>query len=339
MRTLKCLRQYLSTAILTIMFAFSLTVPVQASADGQEEVAQLNERIAQLESQRTWTIGIAAGIVVLVVWAYFMGRKQLFLKLCRRNDELRNARDKAQEADKLKSAFIRNMSHEIRTPLNAVAGFTQLVCNPDIPLDETERADFMNRISTNVNLITAIINELLEISRTESLKSQYVKEDVFCNAMCQSAFTCIEGSQKEGVKIKFSTDIPDDFIISTNENSVQRVLSHLLGNAVKFTQKGFIELHCTFSDDRNSVEISVSDTGPGIPEYERKRVFENFYKGNDFIEGVGLGLPIALRLANGLGGTLTIDSKYVGGSRFILSLPIKERSTGKDERLSVSAQR
>lgn len=256
-------------------------------------------------------------IVVLFVFVYVMGRRRLMLKIWARNKELIVARDRAEESDRMKSAFIRNMTHEIRTPLNAISGFSQILCTPGYELGEEELANLQERIMVNVNSITAIVNELLELSRGES---EVQKSEVKPVEVCREVLTEINLKNTKGLNITLDTSLPDIFSFQCHRENLRRILSQLMENALKFTDKGSVVLEC--HQQGALILFTVTDTGSGIAESEREHIFENFVKLNEYKDGVGLGLSVSRRLARQMGGDVTLDTLYKQGSRFVLTLPL-----------------
>jgi len=287
----------------------------------QQLRSERDESQAKARRLTYWLIGLIVGFA----FVYIMGRRRLMLKIWERNKDLKEAMVKAQEADKMKSAFIRNMSHEIRTPLNAVAGFSQLISNPDVELGEEEKADMRQRIADNVEGITAIVDELLELSKSESeaaIVSCEQMSDVRCNDLCRSVMRSMADKCHKGVQLRFSSGLKDDFTLRTDSNKVMRILMHLLGNAQKFTEQGHITVRTELVDRDRKLQISVTDTGVGIAEKDREMIFETFSKVDSFKEGIGLGLPICRRLAMSIGGTVSLDTTYTEGSRFLVTIPL-----------------
>ncbi len=280
------------------------------------EEALINKKLASRLVY--WLIGLTA----VYVFVYLMGRRRLMRKIWARNRELKVALAKAQESDHMKMAFIRSMSHEIRTPLNAVAGFSQILCNNDFHPSEEEKADMQKRITDNVGLVTTIVNEILELSKSESegLISDEEKADVGCNELGRSVLQDVKGKQNTGVELRFSSNVIDDFVIHTNGYRLKAALKHLVDNALKFTDTGYVELRCEEKDGK--MLFSVTDTGVGISPEDREKIFDSFFKADDFAGGIGLGLPICRRLINSLGGNVTLDPDYTKGSRFVISLPV-----------------
>ena len=266
---------------------------------------------------RYWLFGATAAFLFI----YIMGRRRLMKKIWARGKELKDALARAEESDRMKSIFIKSMSHEIRTPLNAVAGFTEVICSPDNRLSDDEKRDMQVRISSNVNLIASIINELLEFSKSESEEVVSEKEmaDVWVNNIGQMVIQEAKGKQNTGVVLQFETDLPDDFKIRSNTYRLKTAVAHLVDNAIKFTEKGSVVLRCELQG--NHVRYIVTDTGCGIKEEDRERIFEIFHKGDDFKVGVGLGLSISRRMLQSLGGDVWLDTTYTNGARFIISLP------------------
>ena len=266
-----------------------------------------------------WLIGLTS----VYIFVYLMGRRRLLRKIWARNRQLKVALEKAEGSDRMKSAFIRSMSHEIRTPLNAVSGFSQVLCNPNFELDDEEKHDMEMRISKSVNQITNIINEMLELSKSESETSidEGEKQQVCCNDLGRKALEDIRGKQHSGVEFRFTSEVDDAFTVHTNANRLMVALRHLLDNAAKFTDTGYVELSIAKQVDR--ILFYVTDTGVGIKEEDRERIFETFSKIDDFKEGLGLGLPICRRLITSLGGEVQLDPTYSQGCRFIISLPME----------------
>lgn len=255
------------------------------------------------------------------IFVYIMGRRNLMRTIWKRNQQLRIALDRAEESDRMKSAFIRSMSHEIRTPLNAINGFSQVLCLNGMDLSEHERMELEQRISTNVEIITVIINELLELAHGESIVVEQERTPMRVNEVCKKVLNLAKASQRKDLMFSFESELPDDYIINSNPNIVTEILNKVLSNAVKFTEEGGITLGCRLHEF--NLQITVTDTGIGIPVDKFDEVFENFVKLNEYSEGVGLGLPISRRLAEALHGKLYIDRTYYEGTRFVLELPIK----------------
>lgn len=280
------------------------------------EEAEANKKM--VKKLTNWLIGLT----IVYIFIYVMGRRRLVRKIWARNKELKDALSHAEESDRMKSAFISNMSHEIRTPLNAVAGFAELLCNTEMELGEAEKKDMKMRISDNVELITSIVNELLEVSKSESeVRSEAEMSDMFCNVLCREVLRTNVSKVNKGVETRFSTNVTDDFTIRTHPATVKRILTHVLDNAAKFTEEGHIDLKCAFDKEQKLLKLSVTDTGCGIPEEDRDRIFELFEKSDEFKAGVGLGLPICRRLSKSIGAEIVLDSSYVEGSRFVLTIP------------------
>ena len=279
------------------------------------EEALVNKKLAKRLTY--WLIGLT----VAYIFVYVMGRRRLVRKIWARNQQLKEALSKAEESDRMKTAFIRSMSHEIRTPLNAVSGFSQVLCDPDFMLSDDEKQDMQRRISSNVSQITNIITEMLELSKSESEDSVSDSEinDVLCNELGRSVMKEFMGKNGIDVELRFSTDVNDTFAIHTNASRLRVALRHLIDNAVKFTDQGYVELSLAKKDD--TMLFCVTDTGIGIKEEDRERIFETFSKVDDFKEGIGLGLPICQHLIRTLGGKVELDPAYSDGCRFVISLP------------------
>lgn len=279
----------------------------------REEAAASKSLARQLTN---WLIALT----VVYLFVYIMGRRRLVRKIWAKNKDLRAALSRAEESDRMKTTFIQSMSHEIRTPLNAVSGFAQVICSPDYELTDAEKRDMQARISDNVAQITAIINDLLELSQSESeaVIPDSEKTDVCVNSLARTVISECKGRQKTGVELRFTSDISDSYTVRTNAHRLKSALKHLMDNAIKFTDLGHIELRCEHDGDR--VRFIVTDTGCGIRAEDRERIFDTFQKGDDFMTGVGLGLPICRRLIHSLGGEVSLDATYTKGARFIITI-------------------
>lgn len=275
------------------------------------------------------SIAFLALIIINVI--YSMSRKQLGkanavleknnqeLKL--RNEELVIAREKAMESDRMKSAFIQNMTHQIRTPLNIVTGFAQVINNDYENISKDEIKMMVGQMMKNTNTITTIITKLIDLSMQQSRQGIEKQDYVSCNNLCQEAIKRVNFMHPETVEVCFKTSAHDSLLILTNKMILLKVLRELLDNANQFTQNGSITL-CCYQPDEASVCFSVTDTGQGIPEEYRTKIFKKFFKPNEFSEGLGLGLTLCLTAVEQLGGTIRLDETYTTGARFIITLPL-----------------
>lgn len=221
------------------------------------------------------------------------------------------ARNKAEESDRLKSAFIANMSHEIRTPLNAIIGFTSVL--PDIEGAE-ERRELINLIQENNQKLLRIIDDVMNISKIEAGKEQLVMTSFDLNLVLKEIADRYEG--KVGDAVKLSTMFCNATQnVTTDLNRLVEVVDHMMDNAVKFTSKGSVILGTSLVAD-SRLRIWVRDTGKGISEENQNRVFERFFKVDEFVPGAGLGLSICRTMAYSLGGEVGVESKLGEGSTF-----------------------
>ena len=234
------------------------------------------------------------------------------------------AKEKAEEADRLKSAFLANMSHEIRTPLNAIVGFSNLLVSED-DLPDEEKADFINTINTNCELLLKLINDILELSRIESGNMTFSYSTCNLNNWVDSMY--LTHSLLIPKEIEFIKEVPDAaFFINTDVNRLSQIMTNFLNNATKFTKSGYIKLGYEIDFSTYEVSIYVEDTGKGIPKEEQQMIFERFYKQDEFVQGTGLGLSISMVIAEKLGGKISVASEIGKGSRFTFLLPYHNES-------------
>lgn len=285
-------------------------------------VAKMKQEAAETHIRYFTILSGLLLLVILILIFWIIARRKARKQLIKKNEQLKEALSMAEEANKMKASFIRNITHEIRTPLNAINGFTQLLNNPNFELNEEDKATMTSTIKKNVDNITQIVDEILQVADKES-KSVYAKNDTI--NCCQFLHEMIKKYQSEasfGVTLDCSSNIGKNFTIKTNETALRRIVCHLLDNAVKFTEKGSIHVNCELEAEQNAIRISVTDTGIGIPEDKQEQIFERFYKVDSFSKGIGLGLSVSRMIAQKLGGNLVLDSTYKEGSRFIVTIPI-----------------
>lgn len=247
--------------------------------------------------------------------------------------ELIRSKARAEESDRLKTAFLHNISHEIRTPLNAIVGFTALLTEPGF--DEESKSSFIETITQSSNQLLAIINDIIEISNIEAGILKCSVEEVKVNQVIQRLLNQYnpEASEK-GIIFGKRTPLPDnDAVIQSDNTKFVQILSNLLSNAFKFTRVGSIEFGYTVGS--RSLDFFVSDTGIGIPEDQFQKIFDRFYQVEHSLarhfEGTGLGLSISKAFVELLGGNLWVESSLGKGSTFHFSLPYSRSVSKKPE--------
>lgn len=239
---------------------------------------------------------------------------------------LTDAKNKAEQSDKLKSAFIANMSHEIRTPLNAIVGFSNLLAGGEAEPDSAEAREYAALISRNCDHLLTLVSDILDLSRIESESIEYNFAEYALGQLLRDIYLRKADSIPQGVDFNLLLP-PDDIKITTDTIRLRQVVEHLVSNSVKFTSRGHIDLGYSFSSDGESVRIFVTDTGCGIPGDQTDRIFERFYKVDNFTQGAGLGLSICRTIIEHLGGTVSVSSRLGAGARFTLKLPINRMKT------------
>ncbi|MCD8553401.1 PAS domain S-box protein [Seleniivibrio sp.] len=241
-------------------------------------------------------------------------------------DALKLSKDKAEKADMAKSEFLANMSHEIRTPLNAVIGFSELL---EARVKDDKARSYIKSIKTSGRALLNLINDILDISKLEAHAARISTSPASIRLIVNDTVSIFSlKSVTKGVTITSSVDkkVPSALIIDAAR--IRQVLLNLVGNAVKFTEKGFVNISVTCSpvkDGRTNLRIVVTDSGIGIPSEDFKTIFEPFRQRNDHninrYGGTGLGLSISLKLAQMMGGTISVASEVGKGSSFTVDLP------------------
>ena len=233
-------------------------------------------------------------------------------------EALVEARFRAEESDRLKTAFLANMSHEIRTPLNAIVGFTALL--PDVQEAE-ERSNLLNLIHENTQKLLRIVDDVVSISKIESGQEEAVMTSFDLVQVLSVVVDQYMPHVKPGVVMSTDFASPTQ-LVTTDLNRLQEIMRHLISNATKFTDQGAIVVG--FSAPQNDrIKMWVTDTGKGIAPEHHKRIFERFFKVDEFIPGAGLGLSTCEVMAYSLGGSVKVESALGQGATFTVEIPIQ----------------
>lgn len=257
-------------------------------------------------------------------------------------EDLIKAKEKAEESDRLKTAFLHNISHEIRTPMNAIVGFSALMTEPDI--DTTSRQKYIDVITQSSNQLLGIVSDIIEISNIEAGIFKMTKTDVNVNSLLKSIHgQFVPKASEKDIGFTFSTPLNDsEAVIITDKTKLVQILTNLVNNALKFTGKGQIDFGYVVK--KEDIEFYVSDTGIGINEEMYTRIFDRFYQVESKVsrqfEGTGLGLSICKAYVELLGGKIWLASEVGKGSVFYFTLPYtKPIPTVKAEEKTISQEK
>ena len=250
------------------------------------------------------------------------------------NVQLDIARQRAEDASRMKTIFIQQISHEIRTPLNILSGFTQVVTTPGMELDDDTKADINRQITENTDRITRLVNKMLELSDASSMAVIERDEQVPAVQIVAEATEAsgIATAEHLTFDIQLSAEA-ETVILTTNQRAAVRALTLILDNARKFTKPAeALTRHEEQPDKKRAtlqadvtdgfVRFVVEDTGIGVPQEESERIFEEFVQLDEYYDGTGIGLTVARSLARRMGGDVVLDQSYTQGARFIMTLPI-----------------
>ena len=269
-----------------------------------------------------WSVGAVLLVLLggLFVSLYFYYHtKKLKDELEVSEGALREAKDRAEESSRLKSAFLANMSHEIRTPLNAIGGFSDVLSAGGA--SEEEQRGYFEIIRTNSDLLLRLINDILDVSRLEADRVILSLESCNVVQICQQVVASVAQARRSTNQFLFECE-REVVEMRTDVQRLQQVVINLLSNADKFTKEGTITLKLEPDTARNVAVFSVTDTGCGIPLDKQKRVFERFEKLNEYVQGTGLGLSICKLTVEKWGGEIWIDPAYTDGARFMFTHPM-----------------
>ena len=264
--------------------------------------------------------------------------------LMRIENELKEARDQAEESDRLKTSFLANMSHEIRTPMNGIVGFANLLRDPG--LSEDKKDIFLKHIDHSSNQLLNIIDDIIDISKIESGQLKISNKSVRINRILEEIYSSYfhrirgdaPGQKLVDFKLKRGNE-SNDFTIVTDDFRLSQVFNNLIGNAIKFTKEGHITFGYTLRNNRH-VEFFVSDSGIGIPNNKRRIIFDRFGQVDQERSlqpsGTGLGLPISKSLVNLMGGEMWVESEVGKGTTFYFTLPLVVEEPEEEPRILIS---
>ncbi len=310
----------------------------------QKNRLEIRQRV-DAERARRYTIIISSVAVLLLLISLillshqFRKVRKLAIDLRQTNEKLRQerdnlrhtqqeltvARDNAAAAERMKTEFVNTMSHEVSSPINAIAEYSRLIvdCMPPEKAQYLER--FARTIEFNSQLVLSLVKDVLECAALDDNGISVERRPVSAYSLCTVAIdTVFENGKscKDGLKVVFNPEKQPDVCVLTDSYRAVQVLTNLLSNAEKFTDKGTVSLSFEPDDEKNVVNFSVTDTGAGVPDGMEEIIFHQFRKADHSTSGVGLGLYIARRIARLLGGNISLDRNYHRGARFVFTLPL-----------------
>ena len=305
----------------------------------QQKENELMKQRSSLSDLRLLTVYITLVLVILGFGLFIFFRHRAAVRLEKAYYDLERANIRAEESSRMKSDFIQQISHEIRTPLNILSGFTQLLTMPDMKYDEATLDNIKDQITENTDRITNLVNKMLELSEAKNHSEIECNDEVTALQIASEAVSA-SGIDEAGHLTFSQIASPEleQLRIKTNLQAAARALSLILDNARKFTAPAESRQHEKLTDHQQKVVLrisvssnrmffSVEDTGIGIPHKEAERIFDEFVQLDEFYEGTGIGLTVARSLARRIGGDIMLDTAYIGGSRFVLTLPVNNQAS------------
>lgn len=264
---------------------------------------------------------IIAGIIVaLIMFGWSTALRRRNRQAAYMIAEVKNAKEAIEKIDRVKTNFINSITHEIRTPLNAINGYIGLLASGGDDISSDEKREFMGIINENTDKLSVLFDNLLDLSSIGN-EDYDIKLSTFpVSSIMEQAYH--SAKPKEGVDLSMKYEISLDTLIESDRSMLTKILEALIDNACKFTTYGSIEIGCSKSTTPEKILFTVTDTGVGIPENKNEEIFKKFSKLNKWNEGVGLGLYLAKRMSLIINGSLTLDSRYTDGARFVLEVPL-----------------
>ena len=299
---------------------------VEARIGNMSLAANLREKSTQVTQISRLVIILAIATLLIIIYSLLMSIRTYRRNRARdaeRIAELKAANEHAIASDEAKTQFVQNMSHEIRTPLNAIVGFSQLLSLPDGSFPTEEKESFSNHIVNNAQMLTMLLDDILNASALDHKEYKIVYEEGECHYMCRAAISSSEHRLQPGVQMFYDPENEEPFYFRTDPRRVQQILINMLTNACKHTSQGEIHLASSTTANPGFVTFTCTDTGTGVPPEQAEVIFERFVKLNGFVQGTGLGLSICRDIANRMGARIYLDTTYTaGGARFVFIVPV-----------------
>lgn len=310
-------QQTLNDSIVTHMQQEELT-----EYDARLDNVMLRAKAEEERVQRNIIIMVATFIVLLlllvamIMWNYRNRRHNKRLKL--EKERTQQALAEAEKANAMRATFIQNMTHEFRTPLNSIVGFAQVLDLYDL---EPDIREITQNISGEGLALAHLLDDVIRISEYDTMSKRPRYVDLRPEEVIQNAMTYIKKPDEDAVTMKIEVNTPEGYIFRANREMVEHAMVDIIGNAVKFTDKGSITVEASRTQDAH-IRFTITDTGKGIPAGKEEYIFERFAKLDEFIPGTGLGLSLCRVVATILGGRVYVDTNYKQqGARFVFEIP------------------
>lgn len=274
---------------------------------------ELNAKVNQNRLTTALIIGTFV-LIVLIILSYF------YIRTLTMNKKLDKAYRAAELASRMKTAFIQNITHELRTPLNSIIGFSSVIASNS--KDNPENQEYVELIENNNTYLLDMMNNIIAIADMDSEGGAKKKTEFDVDRCCEECINTLRPFIKTTIELEYTPTV-SPLLVCTVHSWMNKVLLILLSNANKFTEKGKIRLEYELDEENNHIKFIVEDTGIGIDEKYREKIFERFYKINNFSIGIGLGLAVSSQIMDLIGGRIYLDCTYQEGARFIVEWPIK----------------
>ncbi len=314
----------LLSCIIYLIFKLSRSKRSAKQQLSEQEIAidQLSQRISKAEQEFSERVKDRE-----------ISLKSELVEIAKLDVELKAALTRMEEANYLKNAFMANMSHEIRTPLNGILGFASLLGYELAVIDKPELHEYANSIQKSGDKLLHLLNNIIDISRLQANDIEIKKQNCHLTSLFEAALSPLQATVKQkGIQI--ISLIPDEVIALTDHETLSRVVGEILDNSVKYTEKGYVKVTAEILKNQKEIALVISDTGTGIDEAYQAQIFEPFRQDNQSYskqyQGAGLGLPLAKRLIDLLGGRLEIFSKKTKGTSITIYLPQAEKEANKE---------
>jgi len=300
---------------------------INAIFEIEEQTAEVKQKIRDQKEKSNIIIVVASILLASLLGTYFYNRRRLVKKLTESekrlseaNEELTVVNSNITEADRMKEVFLLHMGYEVKQPLGEISKFIKQINDPEATSEE-DRQKMLTEIQASTNSITAVVNQLLELSDIES-KSYFKRKDtVEVTALCQKAIDNSRLDTRPEIKFHFLSLVPRGTMMTTNLTYAAKLITYLINNSLDLTEEGSVELSCTASD--GMLRLKVNDTSECIPEERRAHIFETEVNGSNHTNVSDINLAVCKNISHRLGGDVWLEKSTEAGSTFIASLPLE----------------
>lgn len=275
------------------------------------------------------SLGVVTLLMLIILVPYMLRLRKLNKKLTAEHNLLRKTADKANQSNKLKVFFLQNTSHDIRNPLGAISNMSKMMYDMVSLNKDEDMMECAKLVNENSVLLNRMMSNILDISAIESGRHPILWEECYPIGLAQDIVMAKNANKDKPIEVYLETDLPDDYMLRSDNKRLKQLLTLLFNNAWKFTEEGYIKIK--MHEEHGKLVIEVEDTGRGIPADKSTQIFQRFYKIDEFVPGTGMGLSLCKVISDNLFGELFVDTTYTNGARFVFKHPLEAEKENTNE--------